>query len=563
MHFRIFIPLLGSLLLASAAAQALSPPPPLPVEALETFYEAMNGDDWHRNDGWLDPEVDVCDWYGITCVTEMPQVGGFQWVGYLRLTDNNLSGELIAELIEVLMSSAGTPVPSRQLDLSGNNIGGELTTLPGGTPVVRLADNLITGPLPEIDAEVDELSVELLDLSGNRLTGPIPASWEVLELAHLNLSGNLLEGSIQPALAVLADEHGLPTQVPEHGELWLADNRFDGVLDPDWFVDLQIHSLNLCWTDVEIDDPELDAWIAERHMGGSHHACLGRERQPLDLTLGGSWFAPERDREGFTMMVLDTGAPLVYWFTHISQARQMWQFAVGASEETTLHFRPMHRTRGNFHVGFAATDRPIIRGGRWRLDRVGDEILHGEHLIAYTGYDVVQPGQISITWPPMPDTAMRRDYQRLTRLAGTTCDNQQPHQWISGAWYVPERNGQGFVVEVIEDGRGVVYWFTYTPEGLQGPSPVDSNLDWQAWMMGDGDFDGTTLTIDNLRQPRDLGYGMPGSADGIEFLPFGSLVIEFDDDMNGHAWFESDDPNFGSGNFPIERLARPMLAECE
>ena len=562
-YFRNSAIALAACLLAASAAHALSPPPPLPVDELIEFYHAMDGDNWHRNDGWLDTEIDVCDWYGITCVTEAPQFGGFRWVGHLRLTDNNLSGELTAELVEVLMSSAGTPVPSRQLDLSGNQITGQLSALPTTTPLVRLADNHLSGPLPEIHSDNADLPIEYLDLSGNLLTGPIPASWAALELAHLNLSSNLLEGSIQPALAALNHEHELWTLVHEHGELWLADNDFDGVLDPAWFDDWQIGSINLCWTDVVIDDPELDDWIAEHHLGGPHHACLDRERQPLDVSLSGSWYDPERDGEGFTMMLLDTGAPLIYWFTHISAGRQMWQFSVGATDEATLRFRRMNRTRGSFEAGFGGLDLPIIRGGRWRLDRVDNEILHGEHLIAYTIPDGVQPGQVTVGTPyPIPDTAVRRDYQRLTRLAGTTCDNQQPHQWISGAWYDPQQNGQGFVVEVLENGRGVVYWFSYTPESTQDASAATS-IDWQAWMMGDGDFDGNTLVIDNLLQPRDTGYAMPGNADGIELEHFGTLVMEFHDDEDGHIWFDSIDEDFGTADYPIERLARPMTAECQ
>ena len=31
----------------------------------------------------------------------------------------------------------------------------------------------------------------------------------------------------------------------------------------------------------------------------------------------------------------------------------------------------------------------------------------------------------------------------------------------SGAWYVPERSGEGWLVEDLADGHSIVYWFTY------------------------------------------------------------------------------------------------------
>ena len=101
----------------------------------------------------------------------------------------------------------------------------------------------------------------------------------------------------------------------------------------------------------------------------------------------------------------------------------------------------------------------------------------------------------------------------LTRLAGTTCDNRQPNEWISGAWYNPDANGEGFVVEVIEDGRGVVYWFTHQPD--------DSGR--QAWMTGDGHFDGQTLIIDNLLQPVGTRFRRGFRYRGNRFCPLGSL----------------------------------------
>ena len=47
------------LLLANGAVMALSPAPPDPVAELAEFYQATGGDDWIRNDDWLDSEVPV------------------------------------------------------------------------------------------------------------------------------------------------------------------------------------------------------------------------------------------------------------------------------------------------------------------------------------------------------------------------------------------------------------------------------------------------------------------------------------------------------------------------
>ena len=36
---------------------------------------------------------------------------------------------------------------------------------------------------------------------------------------------------------------------------------------------------------------------------------------------------------------------------------------------------------------------------------------------------------------------------------------------FSGSWFDPARAGEGFVVQILDDGRALVTWFTYPPEG--------------------------------------------------------------------------------------------------
>ena len=35
----------------------------------------------------------------------------------------------------------------------------------------------------------------------------------------------------------------------------------------------------------------------------------------------------------------------------------------------------------------------------------------------------------------------------------------------SGSWFDPTHDGEGYVVEVLDDNRATVYWFTYDSEG--------------------------------------------------------------------------------------------------
>ena len=565
MNHKISIPILASLLLAGAAAQALSPAPPLPIEALEDFYEAMNGDEWHHNDGWLDDEVEVCDWYGITCVVEG---GMFTWIGEIRLPDNNLSGELPTELLQQLDQLNPAAVPSRVLDLSGNAISGGLPVLPDNIPVLRLADNHLTGPLPAFEGNADEFDLHELNLAGNAFDGTIPESWAQLNLDHLDLGDNLLEGDITPAVAAMTLEETI--------HLRLADNQFGGPI-PEELMALNPHpldgsrtgpietlwsaafppGLDLCWNDFETPDAELAEFIDAHHHGGALESCQG-QRLAMEPTVSGSWFDPARSGEGFVHHLLENGQVLLYWFTYPRQAdqQQAWHFGVAPARETSVRFEHLYTSTGRFNEGrddlesspFRLSVNPV--GNHRQVIDYSRSIIRGGSPTGLVSYGLA---------------ASRADHVPLTRLAGSTCDNQLPYQWLSGAWYNPERDGEGFMVEVNEDGLGVVYWFTHAP-GDSGE---------QAWMMGTGEIEGTiigtpppdvakyVLTIDNLVRPTGTRFGTEFDPEDIVWEDWGSLTIEFFRQQTGHVYFNSFDDDFGSGDYPIEPLARPLLAECE
>ena len=556
--------ILAAGLLAAAAVQALSPPPPLPEDALVDFYEAMNGDDWHRNDGWLDPEVDICDWYGITCVTEAPEAGGFEWIGRLELPDNNLRGEFTADLQE-RMWSQGPATPTVELDLSGNDIEGTLHQLPLDTHTVRLGYNRFEGNLPSIEADTGDVSLETLELNNNGFEGPVPSSWEALSLIRLDVSSNALQGTAEPAFGALSPARA--------GLIDLSDNAFAGEL-PAWITELPLEpgsggligSINICWTELSASDPTVRDWLAERHVGGADfESCLQRPRRSIGPRVSGSWFDPERSGEGFSILLLENGIPLVYWFTHLSRSRQMWLVGMGRKEETTLFFPDLLRTHGRFAEGHGSANPPISRKGEQRLDGIEDDHLHWSARINYVTGELAQPDE-PIIYAPNP-IDWRTDLVRLSELAGTTCDNQSEFQAFSGAWYNPERSGEGFIVEVQPDDQVVVYWFTYEPD----------DSDHQAWMIGQGNIEvGDTLctapgceaadaviAINDMTRPVDTGSSFPADLTGVENLGWGELVIAFDDEDTGYVLFDSEFENFGSGDYPIDRLARPKLADCD
>ena len=556
-HPRLIATLIALALMSSSTAWALSPAPPLPKDPLIDFYHATGGDQWLRNSGWLSAETPICEWYGIHCET----ISGVSFVISINLPDNNLAGAI--DDLELL------DYPLQNLDLSGNSLHGGMSHLPILVSHLDLSRNQLSGPLPPRYPPVDEIpdptppALSVLDLSGNGFTGPVPEDWQDLELTVLDLSNNELSGGIEYAFFAMGDAR--------QGELYLQDNQFRGGLAAAitttrlWETDQRFSGggLNLCWNPLDIDDPDLIDFIDRHHVAGpGWQDCVDRERVAIDSTISGSWFSPERSGEGFSLMLMDTGQPLIYSFTYDTGGEQLWYFEVGRSGEQFFDWPNLLEARGDFGAGLRwLDDTPALRNiARLRIDRIGSASIHVERsVIDYSGcppFDGLPPGPGDPVPLPCPvSTISDRNVQiQLTRLAGTSCENQDPHQWISGAWFNPDRDGEGFIVEVFENGRGLVYWFTYAADGSGQP----------IWLTADARFSDNTLQLDSLLRPIGARAGRAFDNSALILEDWGSLTLTFDARQDsGVARFDAFDPSFGSGEFELKRLARPMLAECD
>ncbi len=556
--------------LGPESGKALSPPPPLPEDRLVEFYQAMGGDDWFNNDGWLDPDTSVCDWYGITCRSN--PIWGFTEVAEIALPDNNLTGTI----------GNGDPfdtdifqIPAVAIDLSGNRIEGPLDRVPFWLGRVDLSRNLLTGPLPPAHAGVtldtsrpDFFSaLGRLNLAENAFEGRIPEDWERFEIQELDLSGNFLDAGLASAFAAISD---LPASRVD-----VADNAFSGTLPPE-ITDLPLLEavgLNLCWNALDADE-EIGQWIAAHHVGGGNwRDCQDRTRQPVDTTVSGSWFAPERSGEGVSLHFLPGDSALLYSFGFDLDGHQMWMFEIGNVFETHIEWPGLMETRGDFGAGLRRNeDSSALRvAGALRADRLGPESIQVER--EFTDWrgcpplgDSTEPGPDAPSVPPCPISFLsdRLEHRQLTRLAGSSCANRHPAQWLSGAWFGTDRSGEGFLIEVIPDGRAVVYWFTYMPDGSGR----------QAWMMGVGDIELASgqadpgqpvarIDVEEMVRPTGGEFGPGFDPAAIEREAWGRVRLDFFDEDGGEVAWESNTEAFGIGGHSLARLTRPRLAVCQ
>jgi len=138
--------------------------------SLEIFYKETSSEDysWPNNENWLERDVSFCDWYGIDCSPNG------DYIEVIAIPGNSIESSDAYQLFGILSQGI---TRMRQLDLSDNQLKGSINE-----SVFHVWTNL-----------------ELLNLSGNQITGTIPSeigtlsSLTTLDLSNTNVTGTLPE----------------------------------------------------------------------------------------------------------------------------------------------------------------------------------------------------------------------------------------------------------------------------------------------------------------------------------------------------------------------------------
>lgn len=224
---------------------------------------------------------------------EIPQeLGQLEELQELSLAGNQISGGIPSslgsllklnqidlsrnELVGRIPISFGNFQNLLYMDLSSNKLNGsipvEMLNLPTLSNVLNLSMNLLSGPIPQVGKLS---SIASIDFSSNKLDGSIPSSFSnCLSLERLFLARNLLSG---PIPKTLGDVRGLEA-------LDLSSNLLSGSIP----VELQnlhvLQLLNLSYNDLEGTIPSGGIFqnLSAVHLEGnkrlcSHFACVPRD----------------------------------------------------------------------------------------------------------------------------------------------------------------------------------------------------------------------------------------------------------------------------------------------
>ncbi|CAB9517668.1 LRR receptor-like serine threonine-protein kinase [Seminavis robusta] len=213
-------------------------------EVLINLYNKMGGRYWKNDDGWLNPAVAICDWFGVECVDG--KVTG------LVMKNNDMSNSPPEELFS-LPELAHINFESNAIDFLFKGIG----------RAKKLESLLLTSSdLSSLDdiGELSQTAIRKLYLSSSFLHGTLPSSlFTIATLEELDISHNRLVGSIPDSIGNLTNlvflslaKNGLSGQIPttiggcgKLKNLVGSDNDFSGSLPESLGLLTRLESISL------------------------------------------------------------------------------------------------------------------------------------------------------------------------------------------------------------------------------------------------------------------------------------------------------------------------------
>ena len=264
-------------------------------------------------------------------------------------------------------------------------------------------------------------------------------------------------------------------------------------------------------------------------LGG---VSLCHAQTSIDSRMSGGWYDPTHNGEGFLVEVLQDNQAVVYWFTYDEIGEQRWFTATGKIENDTAVFDTLLQTGGAvFGEQFDPDD--IVYSNVGELSIAWSDCTHATATYTVNG------------------TAGSQELVRLSTLAGLDCEEPfSAPSAMSGSWFDQTHDGEGLVIEILNNGNALVYWFSYDGNGRQ------------AWFFGVGEPGGGIISISTLYITSGGHFGPDFDPEQVQLTPWGSLVAELGCEF-GKFEYASGLPAYGSGKQTLTRLTSPGDTDCE
>lgn len=268
----------------------------------------------------------------------------------------------------------------------------------------------------------------------------------------------------------------------------------------------------------------------------------------------GLYFDPARNGEGFSYELLSDNRVWIQWFTYDNAGKQRWYSALGHYSGNTITVNNFTQASGGiFGEAFDSANIAFEPFGSLEIIFSG-----GESLEPAVGFHEVKRSA-KVVFTDLDGKKLRTDLVQLSLVKGALNQAiellvpiEEPVGLISGSWYDPQRSGEGYLVEILEDGRAILIWYTYDLEG---------NHMWLLDSSGVVTVDGNDITLDftNVLVAEGGKFGENFNPDDVNLSKWGEVQMQLSCLGSGTVNYSSNVNGFGSGQYNVIKLTKPWV----
>jgi len=229
----------------------------------------------------------------------------------------------------------------------------------------------------------------------------------------------------------------------------------------------------------------------------------------------GTYFNPGRDGEGCQLTLERDQVNFILTCYFYDDGKQIWLIGVGQLVNGQVVFGEMTVTNGA-QFGNAFDPEDVVRTN-WGSATMTWSDCNNADL------------ELKPIVPGYEETTLD-----LTRIVPTTCGSGGAQgdslPWM-GAYFEPNRDGEGFHFGVEVGEIYVMTWYTY----LSGR---------QVWMIGTGDREGQRVVFGDVVITSGAGFGSQFDPADVVRVPFGEIIVDFTDCNSFTAMINSQLPEF-------------------
>ncbi len=247
------------------------------------------------------------------------------------------------------------------------------------------------------------------------------------------------------------------------------------------------------------------------------------------------WFDPERSGEGWQIEILDANRAIGYWFTYDEAGNQRWLLGEGGINGLRIEFPELLVTSGPvFGPGFDPADLVMEVAGSASFEFTSCD--QGRYSFDAFGQTL-----------ELPLLRLSRSMLLDCQPRASAISDRRAMQ--TGSWFSPERNGQGFTLQWLDDAQALITWFTYNERGEQ------------FWIQAQGRAQGDDIVFPDAIATRGPRFGSAFDRSELELFPWGEIHLSLGC-RTGRIEYHSELEQFGQGGYDLARLSIPAGLEC-